>query len=59
MSGGPVFDVHGTAVGVQAAVTDRRVSKNADGREIAVENAIVIGSWIVVDVLANNGVPRA
>jgi hypothetical protein len=58
MSGGPVFDVNGVVVGIQAAVTDRRVSKNADGREIAVENAMVIGSPIVTNVLANNRIGR-
>lgn len=58
MSGGPVFDVTGLVVGVQAAVTDRRVSKNADGREISVENAMVIGSPIVTDVFAKNAVGR-
>jgi S1-C subfamily serine protease len=58
MSGGPVFDVAGEVVGIQAAVSDRRVSKNADGREIAVENAIAIGSTVVIDVLANKAVRR-
>ena len=58
MSGGPVFDVNGVVVGIQASVTDRRVSKSADGREIAVENAIAIGSPAVVSVLVNNGVGR-
>lgn len=58
MSGGPVFDVNGVVVGIQAAVTARRVSKNADGREISVENAIVIGSPVVTNVLANHTVGR-
>lgn len=58
MSGGPVFDVNGVVVGIQASVTDRRVSRNVDGREIAVENAIVIGSPTVVNVLATNHVGR-
>ena len=54
MSGGPVVDPDGRVVGVQAAVTDRRVSTNADGRQIAVENAMAIGSDVVVKFLSAN-----
>src|SRR5438445_1326575 len=56
MSGGPIVDPDGYVVGVQAAVTDRRVSTNADGREISVENAIAIGSEVVVNFLKGNGI---
>lgn len=56
MSGGPVVDPNGRVVGVQAAVTDRRKSISPDGREISVENAIVIGSDVVNSYLNVNGV---
>jgi serine protease Do len=56
MSGGPIVDPDGHVVGVQASVTDRRVSKNPDGREISVENAIAIGSEVVANFLASHGV---
>jgi S1-C subfamily serine protease len=56
MSGGPVVDPDGRVVGVQAAVTDRRKSTNPDGREISVENAIAIGSEIVLNFLTAHGI---
>jgi serine protease Do len=56
MSGGPVVDPDGYVVGVQAAVTDRRVSTNPDGREISVENALAIGSDVLADFLNAHGV---
>lgn len=56
MSGGPVVDPDGRVVGVQAAVTDRRVSKNPDGREITVENAMAIGSEVVASFLKAHGI---
>ncbi len=56
MSGGPIVDPDGLVVGVQAAVTDRRVSTNPDGREISVENAIAIGSEVVDNFLNAQGV---
>jgi len=52
MSGGPVFDVDGIVVGIQGSITDPRVSQNAAGRTIAVENAVAIKSELVID-LAN------
>jgi S1-C subfamily serine protease len=42
MSGGPVIDVNGVVVGMQAAVSNPRVSVAANGRKISVENAIAI-----------------
>lgn len=51
MSGGPVFDVQGTVIGMQASVTDPRKSSNGSGREIVVENALAIQSSKIIDVL--------
>jgi len=61
MSGGPVFDVNGTVVGIQASVTKPRESKNADGRKISVENACVIRSNLILDLLEKHQVrlPKA
>ena len=56
MSGGPVFDANGVVVGMQAAVTNPRESKNADGRTIVVENAIIIRSDLILDLLKRNGI---
>ncbi len=50
MSGGPVFDPNGNVVGIQAAVTSPRISKNASGRSITVENAIAIRSGLIIDL---------
>ncbi|TKJ18827.1 MAG: hypothetical protein CEE43_16995 [Promethearchaeota archaeon Loki_b32] len=54
MSGGPVFDVKGKVIGIQGSVTPPRESKNAAGRSISVENAIVIRSSLVLDLLRAN-----
>jgi S1-C subfamily serine protease len=56
MSGGPIVDPDGYVVGLQAAVTDRRVSTNPDGRQISVENAIAIGSDVVVAFLSAHAI---
>jgi S1-C subfamily serine protease len=44
MSGGPVMDVNGVVVGMQAAVCSPRVSVASNGRQISVENAIAVSS---------------
>jgi S1-C subfamily serine protease len=44
MSGGPVVTRDGTVVGMQASITDPRVSEGAGGRRITIENAVAIGS---------------
>ena len=54
MSGGPVFDVDGTVVGMQASVTKPRISTHSSGRTISVENAVVIRSSLVLDFLKKN-----
>lgn len=51
MSGGPVFDPQGVVMGMQGSVTQPRVSKNSSGRTISVENALVIRSNLILDVL--------
>jgi len=51
MSGGPVFDVRGVVVGVQASVTEPRESTNAAGRTISVENAVAIRSDLILELL--------
>jgi len=54
MSGGPVFDMKGKVLGVQGSVTQPRVSRGSGGREIEVENAIVIKSKTVISLLKAN-----
>jgi len=44
MSGGPVVTTDGAVVGMQASVTNPRVSIGAGGRQIIIENAVAIGS---------------
>jgi len=56
MSGGPVFDIKGNVVGVQGSVTQPRISKNAAGRSFSVENAVVIRSTLIVDLLKRNSI---
>lgn len=56
MSGGPVFDVDGIVLGIQGSVTAPRISKAADGREISVENAMVIASKAVISLLQKNNI---
>ena len=56
MSGGPVFDVGGTAVGMQGSVTKPRISKNAAGRSISVENAVAIRSNLILNLLKKNNI---
>jgi hypothetical protein len=50
MSGGPVFDTKGRVVGMQASVTEPRVSSNGT-RTITVENAVAIQSGLIRDLL--------
>lgn len=61
MSGGPVFDVNGTVLGMQASVTSPRESRSADGRTISVENACIIRSGLILDLLKKNKIrhPKA
>lgn len=56
MSGGPVFDIDGTVLGIQASVTAPRESKSADGRTISVENALAIGSNLVSDLIRSRNI---
>lgn len=55
MSGGPVFDLDGCVVGMQASVTQPRISDNGAGRKITVENAVAIRSSLIIEVLKSNG----
>ena len=50
MSGGPVFDIKGKVLGIQASVTDPRISSSGD-RTIIVENAIIIKSSLIAKLL--------
>ncbi len=50
MSGGPVFDVSGKVFGMQASVTDPRVSSNGTN-SISVQNAIAIRSNLILNFL--------
>jgi S1-C subfamily serine protease len=54
MSGGPVFGAHGLVFGMQGSVTQPRISTNASGRSISVENAVVIRSNLILDLLKKN-----
>jgi len=56
MSGGPVFDTKGVVVGVQGSVTQPRISKNAAGRSISVENAVAIRSNLILDLLKKSSI---
>lgn len=55
MSGGPVFDVDGVVVGMQGSVTQPRTSTNGS-RTISVENALVIRSNLILDLLQQNNI---
>lgn len=55
MSGGPVFDTGGMVMGMQASVTNPRVSTNGT-RSISVENALAVKSSIILDLLKTNGI---
>lgn len=54
MSGGPIFDVRGIAVGIQASVTQPRVSVGSGGRTITVENALAIRNDFILKLLKGN-----
>lgn len=54
MSGGAVFDARSKVVGIQGSVTQPRISTNALGRSISVENAMVIRSNFILDLLKKN-----
>ena len=55
MSGGPVFDMNGKVLGMQAAVTNPRESTNGN-RIITVENAIAIRNAEIINLLELNGI---
>ena len=55
MSGGPVVDINGLVLGMQAAVTDPRESTNGI-RTITVQNALAISADKIQEVLVKNGV---
>ena len=56
MSGGPVFDLEGILVGMQASVTSPRVSTNGK-RSITVENAQAINAVLIREVLDTKNIP--
>lgn len=56
MSGGPVFDTRGRVIGMQGSVTQPRVSENPTGRTITVENAVIIRSTMILELLNKNGI---
>ena len=55
MSGGPVVDVHGSILGMQASVTDPRDSTNGT-RTISVQNAVAIRKERIIALLSTSGV---
>lgn len=55
MSGGPVFDVDGSVVGVQGSITPPRTSTNGT-RSILIENAHIIKSPIILDLLRDKNI---
>ena len=55
MSGGPIFDIDGLVVGMQASVTDPRTSTNGS-RTITVENAVAVKSELILDLLKEKGI---
>ena len=59
MSGGPVVNVLGDVVGMQASVTHPRVSVGAGGRQISIENAVAVGSEHVCAMLQKAGLRKA
>ena len=56
MSGGPVFNTKGSVVGIQGSVTPPRKSSGPGGRSISVENAVVIRSNLILDLLKKNNI---
>jgi len=56
MSGGPVFSVNGRVFGMQGSVTQPRVSTGGGGRSISVENALIIRSSRISELLKNNDI---
>ena len=58
MSGGPVVDIEGRIIGMQASVTDPRESTNGT-RTITVENALAINNNRIVEMLEANGIGYA
>jgi S1-C subfamily serine protease len=53
MSGGPVVDVNGRVLGMQAAITPPRESTNGT-RIISVENAVAISNDRIIQLLEDN-----
>jgi len=56
MSGGPVLNTKGLVVGIQGSVTPPRKSSGPGGRSISVENAVVIRSNLMLDLLKKNNI---
>lgn len=56
MSGGPVFDTAGDVWGMQASVTDPRVSTNGV-RTLSVENTLAIRSNLILDFIRETHLP--
>lgn len=56
MSGGPVFDIEGSVLGIQGSVTDPRVSTAGNGRTIVVENAVAIKTDLVLDLVQREAI---
>lgn len=55
MSGGPVFDPSGVAMGMQGSITQPRTSSNGQ-RTISVENALAIRSNLILETLQQNNI---
>ena len=55
MSGGPVVDINGLVVGMQASVSDPRESTNGV-RTITVQNALAISGDRIRELLTNSGI---
>ncbi len=58
MSGGPVVDINGHVLGMQASVTDPRESSNGT-RTIIVQNAIAIANNRIIQLLQDNNIEVA
>lgn len=54
MSGGSVFDIRGTIIGMQGSVTSPRTSVGGSGGSISVQNAVIIRSSLISEFLKKN-----